>query len=61
MEISECDDVEVYVETVVLMYCEDLRKRLLGEDLDRVLTLLKVNADVLIITPWLFFFSLFNF
>lgn len=58
VEISECDDVEVYVETVVLMYCEDLKKRLLGEDLDRVLTLLKVNAYVLIITACLFFFSL---
>lgn len=42
VEISECDDVEVYVETVVLMYCEDLKRRLLGEDLDKVLALLKV-------------------
>ncbi|KAJ0043422.1 hypothetical protein Pint_18130 [Pistacia integerrima] len=41
VEISECDDMEVYVETVVLMYCEDLKKGLLGEDLDRVLALLK--------------------
>ncbi|XP_031282375.1 BTB/POZ domain-containing protein At5g60050 [Pistacia vera] len=47
VEISECDDVEVYVETVVLMYCEDLKKRLLGEDLDRVLALLKVSAAVM--------------
>ncbi|XWS53215.1 hypothetical protein CRYUN_Cryun11dG0138800 [Craigia yunnanensis] len=32
VEISECDDLEVYVETVVLMYCDDLKKRLIGEN-----------------------------
>ena len=42
VEISECDDVEVYVETVVLMYCDDLKKRLIGEDVNKVLALLKV-------------------
>lgn len=44
VEISDCDDVEVYVETVVLMYCEDLKRRLMGEEVSRVLGLLKVCA-----------------
>lgn len=42
VEISDCDDVEIYVETVVLMYSEDLRKRLMGEEVSKVLGLLKV-------------------
>lgn len=44
VEISDCDDVEVYVETVVLMYCENLKKRLMGEEVSRVLGLLKICA-----------------
>ncbi|XP_050371366.1 BTB/POZ domain-containing protein At5g60050 [Argentina anserina] len=47
VEISDCDDVEVYVETVVLMYCEDLKKRLMGEEVSRVLALLKVSAALM--------------
>ncbi|KAH7560949.1 hypothetical protein ACOSP7_016560 [Xanthoceras sorbifolium] len=47
VEISECDDVEVYVEAVVLMYCEDMKRRLVGEDLDKVLALLKVSAAIM--------------
>ncbi|KAK6926865.1 hypothetical protein RJ641_008584 [Dillenia turbinata] len=46
VEICDCDDVEVYVETVLLMYCNDLRKRLLGEDVIKVLGLLKVSAAI---------------
>lgn len=44
VEISDCDDVEVYVEAVVLMHCEDLKKRLrvMGEGVSKVLSLLKV-------------------
>lgn len=42
VEISDCDDVEVYVETVVLMYSDDLKKRLIGEEVSKVLGLLKV-------------------
>ena len=44
VEISDCDDVEVYVETLVLMYCDDfnLKKRLMGEDVSKILALLKV-------------------
>lgn len=43
VEISECDDVEVYVEVVGMMYCGDLRTRLVGEEIGRVLGLLKVR------------------
>uniref|UniRef100_A0A2P2IVZ9 Protein binding protein n=1 Tax=Rhizophora mucronata TaxID=61149 RepID=A0A2P2IVZ9_RHIMU len=42
VEISECDDVEVYLETLVLMYSDDLKKSLMGEDVTKVLELLKV-------------------
>ncbi|KAF5744658.1 BTB/POZ domain-containing protein [Tripterygium wilfordii] len=47
VEISECDDVEVYVETVMLMYCQDLKKRLIGEDVNKVLDLLKVSSAIM--------------
>lgn len=43
VEISDCDDVEVYVEAVLLMYCEDLKRRLTGEEVSKVLGLLKVQ------------------
>lgn len=42
MEISECDDVEVYLETLLLMYFDDLKKRLMGEEVYKVLALLQV-------------------
>lgn len=44
VEISDCDDVDVYVEAVVLMHCDDLKKRLrfMGEGVSKVLNLLKV-------------------
>ncbi|XP_010260115.1 PREDICTED: BTB/POZ domain-containing protein At5g60050 [Nelumbo nucifera] len=47
VEICDCDDVEVYVETVVLMYSEDLKKRLMKEDVGKVLGLLKVSAAIM--------------
>ncbi|XP_027151950.1 BTB/POZ domain-containing protein At5g60050 [Coffea eugenioides] len=46
VEILECDDVEVYVEAVVLMYCEDLKKKLMGEEVSKVLELLKVCSAI---------------
>ncbi|KAJ6849502.1 putative BTB/POZ domain-containing protein [Iris pallida] len=46
VEISDCDDVEVYVETLRLMYCRDLRRRLMREDVPRVLGILKVSAAI---------------
>jgi len=42
VEISECDDLEIYVETVVLMYSDDLKKKLIGENVIKILALLKV-------------------
>lgn len=42
VEIADCDDIEVYIETLKLMYCTDLRKRLMKEDVSRVLGILKV-------------------
>lgn len=42
VEIADCDDVEVYIETLRLMYCNDLRKKLMREDVPRVLGILKV-------------------
>ncbi|KAJ1384042.1 hypothetical protein SESBI_42889 [Sesbania bispinosa] len=49
VEISDCDDVEVYVEAVVLMHCEDLKRRLrlMGEGVSKVLSLLKVSAAIM--------------
>ncbi|KAI3422718.1 BTB domain-containing protein, partial [Psidium guajava] len=46
VEIADCDDVEVYVETLRLMYCEDLRRRLMKDDVSRVLGILKVSAAI---------------
>ncbi|ESQ37466.1 hypothetical protein EUTSA_v10003115mg [Eutrema salsugineum] len=46
LEISECDDVEVFVETVVLMHCEDLKNKLIGENVIDVLSLLKVSSAI---------------
>ncbi|KAM3388650.1 hypothetical protein ACQJBY_011034 [Aegilops geniculata] len=46
VEISDCDDVEVYVETLRLMYCKDLRRRLMREDVAKVLGILKVSAAI---------------
>ncbi|KAE9461173.1 hypothetical protein C3L33_06915, partial [Rhododendron williamsianum] len=43
VEICDCDDVEVYVEAVVLMYCDDLRRKLVGEEVSKVLGLLKAS------------------
>lgn len=47
VEILECDDVEAYVEAVVLMYSDDLKKKLMGEEVSKVLELLKVCSAIL--------------
>ncbi|KAF8379556.1 hypothetical protein HHK36_028996 [Tetracentron sinense] len=46
VEISDCDDVEIYMETLRLMYCKDLRKKLMKEDVSKVLGILKVSAAI---------------
>ncbi|KAL1208563.1 BTB/POZ domain-containing protein [Cardamine amara subsp. amara] len=47
VEISECDDLEIYVETVVLMYSDDLKKMLIGENVIKILALLKVSSAIM--------------
>nr|GMD49797.1 BTB/POZ domain-containing protein At3g50780 [Ipomoea batatas] len=42
IEVDDCEDVEIYVETVGLMYCKDLRQRLIKQSVPRVLRILKV-------------------
>ncbi|XP_076899662.1 BTB/POZ domain-containing protein At5g60050-like [Bidens hawaiensis] len=42
VEICECDDVEVYLETLVLMYCDEPVKKMVGEGVVKILGLLKV-------------------
>lgn len=46
VEINECDDVEIYVKTVFLMYCDGLKKKLVGENVIKIVTLLKVSAAI---------------
>ncbi|XP_031486756.1 BTB/POZ domain-containing protein At5g60050 [Nymphaea colorata] len=47
IEISECDNVEAYLETVALMYCKDLRRRLIKEDVSMILGVLKVSSAIM--------------
>ncbi|KQK13001.1 BTB/POZ domain-containing protein At3g50780 [Brachypodium distachyon] len=42
IEVSDCEDVEIYVETVGLMYCSDVRQRLIKQSVPCVLRILKV-------------------
>ncbi|CAL5344950.1 hypothetical protein CsSME_00032060 [Camellia sinensis var. sinensis] len=46
VEIADCDDIEVYIEALSLMYCKDLWKKLMKEDVTRVLGILKVSAAI---------------
>ncbi|KAM0950171.1 putative chromatin remodeling & transcription regulator BTB-POZ family [Dioscorea sansibarensis] len=46
VEISDCDDVEVYVETLRLMYSKDIRRRLMKEDVSKILAILKVSSAI---------------
>ncbi|CAL5437393.1 unnamed protein product [Camellia sinensis] len=43
VKIADCDDIEVYLEALSLMYCKDLRKKLMKEDVTRVLGILKTR------------------
>lgn len=58
VEICDCDDVEIYVETLVLMYTHDLKKKLMGDDVTKVLGLLKV-CPFFWNLPFIFCFVLF--
>lgn len=53
VEIADCDDVEVYIETLRLMYCKDLRRKLMKEDVSRVLGILKVSVFIYFIFIYL--------
>ncbi|GLJ23009.1 hypothetical protein SUGI_0434160 [Cryptomeria japonica] len=46
LEIVECADMEMYVETLRLMYSSDLKRRLMRESLSRVLRILQVSAAI---------------
>ncbi|MCO5571597.1 hypothetical protein L7F22_025343 [Adiantum nelumboides] len=46
VHISDCDDVEAYIDTLRLMYCRDVRKKLLKESVLRVLSILKVSTAI---------------
>ncbi|GAV68270.1 hypothetical protein CFOL_v3_11773 [Cephalotus follicularis] len=42
LEIDYSEDVEIYVETVGLMYCKDMKQRLIKQSVLRVLRILKI-------------------
>eukprot|EP00250_Pteridium_aquilinum_P016554 c23160_g1_i1 orf=905-2656(+) len=46
VQISDCEDLEAYVETLRLMYCSNLKRKLLKESVSRVLSILKVSAAI---------------
>ncbi|XAR73920.1 hypothetical protein NMG60_11008046 [Bertholletia excelsa] len=46
IEIDDCEDVESFVETVGLMYCKDLKQRLIKQNVSRVLSILKVAEQL---------------
>lgn len=46
LKIDDCEDAEIYVETVGLMYCKDLKQRLIKQNVLRVLRILKVAEQL---------------
>ncbi|KAL5196569.1 hypothetical protein ABZP36_000081 [Zizania latifolia] len=42
IEVPDCEDVEIFVETVGLMYCKDVKQRMVKQTVARVLRILKV-------------------
>ncbi|KMZ65633.1 BTB/POZ domain-containing protein [Zostera marina] len=46
IEIEDCEDVEIYVETVGLMYCREMKQRLIKLSVTRVLRVLKVAESL---------------
>ncbi|MQL81392.1 hypothetical protein Taro_013852 [Colocasia esculenta] len=46
VDIGDCEDVEIYVETVGLMYCQEMRQRLIKQSVPRVLRILKVAESL---------------
>ncbi|KAF7809766.1 BTB/POZ domain-containing protein [Senna tora] len=46
LQIDDCEDVEIYVETVGLMYCKEMKQRLIKQSVPRILRILK-TAEIL--------------
>ncbi|XP_077233217.1 BTB/POZ domain protein [Tasmannia lanceolata] len=46
VQIGDCEDVEIYVETVGLMYCKEMKQRLIKQSVSRVLRILKVAESL---------------
>ncbi|XP_072987940.1 BTB/POZ domain-containing protein At3g50780-like [Typha latifolia] len=46
IEILDCEDVEIYVETVGLMYCKEVKQRLIKQNVSRVLRILKIAESL---------------
>uniref|UniRef100_A0A0E0FDT1 At3g05675-like ankyrin-like domain-containing protein n=1 Tax=Oryza meridionalis TaxID=40149 RepID=A0A0E0FDT1_9ORYZ len=46
LEIHDCDDAEIYVETVGLMYCDEAKHKLLKQNVSRVLRIMKVAESL---------------
>ncbi|TKY55780.1 BTB/POZ domain-containing protein [Spatholobus suberectus] len=42
LQIRDCEDVEIYVEAVGLMYCKEMKQRLMKQSVSRILRILKV-------------------
>ncbi|KAK4408886.1 BTB/POZ domain-containing protein [Sesamum angolense] len=47
VEILECDDVVAYLEAVVLMYSDELKAKLMGMEVSKILTLLKISSAIM--------------
>ncbi|XP_073293935.1 BTB/POZ domain-containing protein At3g50780-like [Primulina huaijiensis] len=46
LEIEDCEDVEIYVETIGLMYCKELKPQLIKQSVSRVLRILKIAEQL---------------
>ncbi|KAK7406624.1 hypothetical protein VNO78_08253 [Psophocarpus tetragonolobus] len=42
LQVDDCEDVEIYVEIVGLMYCKEVKQRLMKQSVSRILRILKV-------------------
>jgi len=47
IEITDIDDIEIYLETLRLMYCQDIKRSLMKENVPRVLDILKLSAHII--------------
>ncbi|KAF9609385.1 hypothetical protein IFM89_015726 [Coptis chinensis] len=43
LQIGDCEDVEIYLDTVGLMYCKEMKQRLIKQSVPRVLRVLKIS------------------